>query len=518
VFGINSTVTIDNCWFHDNQATVGGAVYLYKCSASMTGNVFEQNVVVVAGAEQPWGAGVALEQCSAATLSGNTFDSNTGAQNGGALWIRNTTSASLNGDTIQNHTASFYGGGVYVSKSDVGFDGVTIADNSSSIVGGGVALVDTSAATIEHCDVAGNGALLGAGVYFDKGELTVRHNRFVSNSASNSGGAILMSGVTAGEVVGNTMDLNAGASGTGGLQSADSPIEVYNNIITNSTGHGVACSGTLPTLSYNDVWNSTGDDYNGCAAGVGSISLDPVYVNAGPDDYHLGVHSPAIDAGRPGVSYEDPDGSRGDMGRFGSHMFSMDQPSYPKNLVASLQAADVVLTWSKNPEPDIAAYNVYSGASSGFTPSAGSFAGSVTGADSSINFPAPADSAFYVVSAVDNDGYAGGYSDEASIGTATSADGPVVYENRLYQNVPNPFNPSTVVRYELQAPGYVTLAVYDVAGRVVKRLVDGNKSSGVHTATWDGTSDSGSRVSSGIYFYKLVAANFVQTRKMVLLK
>jgi flagellar hook assembly protein FlgD len=94
----------------------------------------------------------------------------------------------------------------------------------------------------------------------------------------------------------------------------------------------------------------------------------------------------------------------------------------------------------------------------------------------------------------------------------------VAYHNHLYQNVPNPFNPSTTVRYELRGPGIVSLVVYDVAGRMVKRLVDENKPGGVHTVTWDGTSESGSRVSSGIYFYKLETINYVQTRKIVLLK
>jgi hypothetical protein len=517
VFGNNSTVTIDNCWIHDNEATVGGGVYLFNCAATITDCLIEQNVVAANGG-QPYGAGIALDQCSGAALSGNAFDTNTGASNGGALWINSSIAVTLTGGTVANHMASFYAGGVYAAKSEVDFYGVTMTNNSSSVVGGAVVLLDTCVATVERCDIMRNTALMAAGIYFDKGQLTVRHNTFVENVASNTAGALYFSGATAGEVVGNTMDANEGAAGTGGIQSVDSPIEVYNNIVSNSTGHGVACTGILPAFSYNNVWNSTGDDYNGCTAGVGSISLDPVFVNASLDDYHLGVHSPAIDAGRPGLSYEDPDGSRGDLGRFGSHMFVMDQPSYPKNLTASVQASDVVLTWNENPELDLDSYYVYCDTVSRFAPSVDNFVGSVSAADTSLTFPAPADSAYYVVSAVDIDGYAGGYSDEASAGTATGAGEQLTYHNRLHQNVPNPFNPSTTVRYELRAPGAVTVAVYDVAGRMVKRLVDGSKAAGVHTVMWDGTSENGSRVSSGIYFYKLETVNFVQTRKMVLLK
>jgi len=517
VFADNSAVTIDNCWIHDNEASIGGGVYLYDCSAVITDCLIEDNIVsAVSG--QPAAAGVALELCSSAALSGNTFDTNTGARDGGGLWIFHSTGVSLAGDTFTHNTASFYGGGVHATRSEVDFDDVTISNNASSVVGGGVALLDTCLATFERCNVMWNTGFFGGGIYFDKGELAVRHNAFVGNDASNSAGALFISGVTAGEVVGNTMDRNGGASNAGGLQSVDSPIEAYNNIITNSTGHGIACSGTLPTLMYNDVWNSSGDDYNGCAAGTGSISLDPIFVDTTVVDYHLGEHSPAIDAGRPGASYEDPDGSRGDMGRFGSHSFAMEQPSYPRNLTAAVQVSDLVLTWDKNPESDLDFYNVYCDTLSGFKPSAGNFVASVLAVDTSTTFPAPPDSAFYVVSAIDVDGYAGGYSGEASTGAATAAGGQVTYHNHLYQNVPNPFNPSTTVRYELRGPGIVSLVVYDVAGRMVKRLVDENKPGGVHTVTWDGTSESGSRVSSGIYFYKLETLNYVQTRKMVLLK
>jgi len=143
---------------------------------------------------------------------------------------------------------------------------------------------------------------------------------------------------------------------------------------------------------------------------------------------------------------------------------------------------------------------------------------SVPGPDSTVTLPAPPDSAFYVVSAIDNDGYQGGYSNEAFVGAATATGGSVAYRNHLYQNVPNPFNPSTQIRYELREPARVTLSVFDVAGRLVRRLVSEDRPGGVHTVGWDGISDGGARVSSGVYFYKLETSGFVQTRKMLLLK
>ncbi|MEJ2722377.1 MAG: FlgD immunoglobulin-like domain containing protein [bacterium] len=88
----------------------------------------------------------------------------------------------------------------------------------------------------------------------------------------------------------------------------------------------------------------------------------------------------------------------------------------------------------------------------------------------------------------------------------------------LHQNVPNPFNPTTVINYDLHIGGRVSLRVYDVKGRLVKTLVTDTKNAGRQTVTWDGTDNAGDRVGSGVYFYRLNAEGRVLTRKMVLLK
>lgn len=92
---------------------------------------------------------------------------------------------------------------------------------------------------------------------------------------------------------------------------------------------------------------------------------------------------------------------------------------------------------------------------------------------------------------------------------------PTVYA--LAQNYPNPFNPVTRIRFELPAASKAELRVFDVSGRVVKTLVDLPMDAGQHTVVWNGRSDAGRSVASGIYFYRLEAGDFVATRKMVLL-
>ncbi|MEN8007597.1 MAG: S8 family serine peptidase [Candidatus Krumholzibacteriota bacterium] len=89
---------------------------------------------------------------------------------------------------------------------------------------------------------------------------------------------------------------------------------------------------------------------------------------------------------------------------------------------------------------------------------------------------------------------------------------------RLGQNHPNPFNPTTSIRFTLDQEGPVELAVFDVGGRKIRTLLRDNRSAGDHEVTWNGTDDSGSRVPSGMYFYQLSMGHDAETRKMLLLK
>ena len=89
---------------------------------------------------------------------------------------------------------------------------------------------------------------------------------------------------------------------------------------------------------------------------------------------------------------------------------------------------------------------------------------------------------------------------------------------RLYANSPNPFNPRTTIRFDLPTAGPVRLAVYDVAGRLVRTLVDGDLSPGTHEAVWDGRDLSGRAMASGSYLSRLEAGGAVEAVRMGLLR
>ena len=88
----------------------------------------------------------------------------------------------------------------------------------------------------------------------------------------------------------------------------------------------------------------------------------------------------------------------------------------------------------------------------------------------------------------------------------------------LHQNYPNPFNPVTTIAYDLHAPVHVDLVVYSVRGERIRHLVARWQGAGRYTVTWQGVNDAGVPVATGVYFYKLVAGDYVSTRKMILLK
>lgn len=88
----------------------------------------------------------------------------------------------------------------------------------------------------------------------------------------------------------------------------------------------------------------------------------------------------------------------------------------------------------------------------------------------------------------------------------------------LHANHPNPFNPSTRIRFTLESESRVSLVIYDVSGRPVRALVSGTRPSGNHVAEWDGRDNAGRNVASGVYLYRIIAGNAAITRKAVLLR
>ena len=88
----------------------------------------------------------------------------------------------------------------------------------------------------------------------------------------------------------------------------------------------------------------------------------------------------------------------------------------------------------------------------------------------------------------------------------------------LHQNFPNPFNPITSLRYDLPEQSRITLTIYDLMGREITQLVNTVQEAGYRSVKWDATDIHGKPVSAGVYLYQIRSGEYVQTKKMVLLK
>ena len=109
-----------------------------------------------------------------------------------------------------------------------------------------------------------------------------------------------------------------------------------------------------------------------------------------------------------------------------------------------------------------------------------------------------------------------GFVDNSKINSLSNSELPKKFE--LYTAYPNPFNPSTTIQYDLPESEYVEIAIFDIKGREIRSLVNAHNQAGQHQVVWDGRNDRGTSVPSGMYFYKITAGEFSETRKMTLLK
>ena len=198
-------------------------------------------------------------------------------------------------------------------------------------------------------------------------------------------------------------------------------------------------------------------------------------------------------------------------------------PKTPQGLIARViydngNVAALLIAWNRNKESDISHYEVYKGATADFVPGPGNLLAS------------PRDTflydvqwtwlshSYYKVAAVDSIRLRSGFglirSDDVT-GTDTPKAPAASY---LAQNYPNPFNPATRIEFGLRESVRVSLRIYDATGRLVRVVSEEQLSPGRYARIWDGRDANGSGVASGVYFYRLDAGSFAETKKMVLLR
>ncbi|MEJ2627207.1 MAG: T9SS type A sorting domain-containing protein [bacterium] len=217
----------------------------------------------------------------------------------------------------------------------------------------------------------------------------------------------------------------------------------------------------------------------------------------------------------------------------GSDWYSLDlyayspedaSPSKPYNIGLTWQSNHPKITWDANGEPDLDHYEVYkkrgSGSYSYYASTTNTYY--VDNSEWKFSWPNTKIYVYYKIKAVDEDDYESVFSDEKRA-AVSDYESKRIAENedvilklniyRLSSNYPNPFNPTTIIEYQLARSGFVTLDVYNMLGEKVAELVNGFEEAGYYSIEFDG-----SDLPSGIYLYKIQAGDFSDVKKMLLLK
>ena len=320
--------------------------------------------------------------------------------------------------------------------------------------------------------------------------------------------------------------------------------DIYNNIITDCDVGISNCVG----IRYSCVYNC-GIPYQSVNVGPGNIQENPLFISPQSNNYNLQANSPCIDAGDPN-SPLDPDGTIADMGAY-----YYDQSGTPQVTISLIPYNPPILIPAnggtfdfnitvENPEIFPAIVDIWTMATLPNGNEYGPIIGPVNltlnpgysgNRDRTQNIPASAPSGLYTY-----DAYIGTYpgsildEDHFDFEKLAVEDGSVDVhdwscwgedfeeeavqslmpsETALHSPYPNPFNASTVISFELRDAGEVSLVMYDLQGRKVQSLVNGHQSMGYHEVVFDGTN-----LSSGMYFVRLQAEEFTQTRKLLLIK
>ena len=289
----------------------------------------------------------------------------------------------------------------------------------------------------------------------------------------------------------------------------NSSINVYNSILySNSTdgGAGYTDENSSITVQYSNVEGGFDGDSN--------INSDPLFTDAENGDFSLQQGSPCIDAGTVDL---DGDGEEDITNYFG---LAPDMGAYEYSFAVTglhytIENVSAILAW--DPIENFQYYKIERSTDSLFiTAVESSFLQDNTYTDNDLEFNIEY---FYRVSAFL--GYWTDYSNVVSViieSVSISDQDKIPTSFAVHQNHPNPFNPTTTLRYDLPEDALVNITIYDIMGRSIRSLVNSRQTAGYRSIQWNATNNLGEPVSAGMYIYMIQAGEFRQTRKMVLLK
>ncbi|MQY80473.1 MAG: T9SS type A sorting domain-containing protein [Bacteroidetes bacterium] len=388
-------------------------------------------------------------------------------------------------------------------------------------------------------------------------DIGMYNNIFISNS-TEPGSAIQLRSSQNVILVNNTFYINNGKA----IQLSESSLLNMNNIFSGTDSDPFDLSNPL-SVTYSAFWDFSATDQD-TLPGIGNIFSDPHFMSVENNNFRLAPNSPCIDSGNPAPEYNDPDGSRNDMGAYGgpyadSSSTASEQtvlsitstdaaPGYQAILlvesefVAGVAEIKLAITYDQSilQVEDVKTTDL----TKSFTlttdfSSSDSVKITLTSPvvistqngplvqvifrvndDAGIGNTTPvciktaslsSDVSDVLMIKEINDGHVSIIRDPLDISATSDA---MPGEFQLSQNYPNPFNPKTIITYELPITNDVELSIYNLTGQKVATLVSEQQNAGTYQVEWDAR-DFG----SGIYFCRLqIAEGFAQTKKMMVIK
>jgi len=446
----------------------------------------------------------------------------------------------LSGFTITNGKGTVdeggpWGGGIEINGAGVKVKPLLrdlIIENNTALNGAGIRLYNSASPNIENCIIRNNQAIypdpsgkwvagIGGGISADGYDGTMKNVLFAENSSESGGALSIFNGNTTlpVNIVNCTFVNNYSLNSSDIFLDGASTLHVTNTIIWDD----ILISQLNGTVTLN-IDNSL---IQGGYSGEGNIDVDPMFCDT--TSYTLYATSPAVGAGENGVN----------MGAMG---VGCDVPQAFEWVSSALDTINITKTnltdtytaqWteSKDVYGDSINYLISVGV--------GQFPAEMVyeTADTSLMI--------YYQNIIDNWSPNLAMLSRGTLKLSVSAtdgidtvkvtgDDRVVFVNRydylstkgealpvefvLHENYPNPFNPTTSLRFDLPEVSDVTVSIFNMLGQKVKTFNMNGTPSGYHSVKWDATNDYGDPVGAGVYLYQLRANEFVKTKKMVLLK
>ena len=248
---------------------------------------------------------------STSVLCGFTITNGNSAGNGGGIYCTLLSAPQIINLIIKNNDSSVYGGGICCDDgSNAIIEDCVIKQNNSSH-GGGIFCEINADIIVKNSTIYNNSAIYGGGFYCTEANPVLSNVLIYNNYASYYGGGIVFHG-TITQLSNLTVYGNSAESFGGGIYTTAGSgvlfLDILNSVFHNNSPEQInESSGTL-LVTYSDIQNGW--------PGIGNIDNDPLFADSLNSDFNLSENSPCIDAGDPDPQYDDPDGTRNDMGAF----------------------------------------------------------------------------------------------------------------------------------------------------------------------------------------------------------